>query len=565
MNVSKALFDHPSPEAYRHPFGWTLDLPPMTMPALLERSVAANPDAPLAWFYGRRYSYRAIVAEARAFAAGLQQRGIGKGDRVGLFLPNVPTYPIAYYGAMIAGATVVNFSPLYTAAELEAQVEDSRTRVLVTVDSSQLLPKALEVLGDSSLETLVVASFAAQLPRALGLGFRLFRSRELAPIPRRPDVCRWHDSLGSGDPAQVALNPERDIALLQYTGGTTGTPKGAMLTHQNLSANARQIVHIDPWRGEADVIMGALPLFHVFANACCLNRTVARGGCIVLVPRFEAGEVLKTLQRSGATAFPGVPTMYQALLDHPRLARTDFSRLKICVSGGAPLPAPLRERFEAATGARLVEGYGLTECSGVASTNPYEGEQRPGTIGQPIPETRMRLVDKEDPSADPAPGEPGELVIAGPQIMQGYWNRPDTDATAFVVRDGVKWLRTGDVATIDADGFVRIVDRLKDMIAVGGFKVFPSQLEEALLRHPAVHEALVLGLPDPYHGEMPHGYITLREDADPVSGEDIRAWVNQRIGKHERLAEVVVRESLPKTMIGKLDRKALRSEVTASA
>jgi long-chain acyl-CoA synthetase len=535
------------------------------MPALLERSVAADPHAPLVWFYGRRYSYGAIVAEARAFAAGLQRRGIGKGDRVGLFLPNVPTYPIAYYGAMIAGATVVNFSPLYTAAELEAQVEDSRTRVLVTADSRLLMPKALEVLDNSSLETLVVADFAAQLPRALGLGFRLFRSRELAPIPARPDVSRWHDLLDSGAPVPVMLDPEHDIALLQYTGGTTGTPKGAMLTHQNLTANARQIVHIDPWRGEADVIMGALPLFHVFANACCLNRTVARGGCIVLIPRFEAGEVLKMLERSRATAFPGVPTMYQALLDHPRLARTDFSQLKICVSGGAPLPAPLRERFEAATGARLVEGYGLTECSGVASTNPYQGEQRPGTIGQPIPETRMRVVDKEDPSGDPSPGEPGELILAGPQVMQGYWNRPDTDATAFVVRDGIKWLRTGDVATIDADGFVRIVDRLKDMIAVGGFKVFPSQLEEALLRHPAVHEALVLGLPDPYHGEMPYGYVTLRDGAEAVSGEDIREWINQRIGKHERLAEVSVRESLPKTIIGKLDRKALKAEVEASA
>lgn len=257
--------------------------------------------------------------------------------------------------------------------------------------------------------------------------------------------------------------------------------------------------------------------------------------------------------------------MYQALLDHPRLSKTDFSRLKVCVSGGAPLAAPLRERFEEATGARLVEGYGLTECSGVASTNPYQGEQRPGTIGQPIPETRMRIVDKEDPLRDPEPGEPGELVIAGPQIMQGYWNRPDTDATAFVMRDGTRWLRTGDVAVIDQDGFVKIVDRLKDMIAVGGFKVFPSQLEEALLRHPLVREALVLGLPDAYHGEMPHGYVTLHEGADSVTGAEICDWVNQRIGKHERLAEVVVRESLPKTMIGKLDRKALKAAVTAGA
>jgi len=534
------------------------------MPALFERSVSADPHAPFVWFYGRRYSYREIFAEARAFAAALQRRGIGKGDRVGLFLPNVPTYPIAYYGAMIAGATVVNFSPLYTAAELEAQVEDSRTRVLVTIDSEILMPRALEVLDESSVETLVVASFAAQLPWHLGLAFRLFQGSKLFPPPRRADVVHWKDLVRANEsPSPVALDPEHDIALLQYTGGTTGTPKGAMLTHQNLTANARQIVHIDPWVGDKDVIMAALPLFHVFANACCLNRTMARGGCMVLIPRFEAGEVLRTLQRAGATAFPGVPTMYQALLDHPHLTRTDFGRLRICVSGGAPLPAPLRERFEAATGSRLVEGYGLTECSGVASTNPYQGEQKPGTIGQPLPRTRMRVVDKENPLDDPPQGEPGELVLAGPQVMSGYWNRPETDATAFVVRDGIRWLRTGDVATIDDDGFVRIVDRLKDMIAVGGFKVFPSQLEEALLRHPAVHEALVLGLPDTYRGEMPHGYVTLREDAPPVDAEAIRHWVNDRLGKHERLAEVVVRLSLPKTMIGKLDRKALRAEVSA--
>jgi long-chain acyl-CoA synthetase len=381
-------------------------------------------------------------------------------------------------------------------------------------------------------------------------------------VPKRRDVLDWRACLGSGEPVPVALDPELDIALLQYTGGTTGTPKGAMLSHQNLTANARQIDKLDPWRDDDDVIMGALPLFHVFANACCLNRTVAKGGCVALVPRFEAGEVLKTLQRSRATAFPGVPTMYQALLDHPRLARTDFSHLRVCVSGGAPLPAPVRERFEAATGARLVEGYGLTECSGVASTNPYAAEQRPGTIGQPLPETRVRLIDKEDPLADPLPGEPGELVIAGAQIMRGYWNRPEASAEVFVERYGVRWLRTGDIATIDAEGFVRIVDRSKDMIAVGGFKVFPSQLEAVLLRHPAVREALVLGLPDAYRGEMPHAYVTLRDEATPAQ---ILEWVNARIGKHERLAEVVVRESLPKTMIGKLDRKALKADVLGSA
>jgi long-chain acyl-CoA synthetase len=360
----------------------------------------------------------------------------------------------------------------------------------------------------------------------------------------------------------VVIDPEHDLALLQYTGGTTGTPKGAMLTHQNLSANARQIAAVDPRAGARDVIMGVLPLFHVFANACVLNRTVANGGCIAMLPRFDAGQALKTLQRVKATAMPGVPTMYQALLDHPDLAKTDFTSLRICISGGAPLPTPVKQRFEAATDARLVEGYGLTETSGVVSTNPYEGSDRPGTIGQPLPATRIRLLDKEDPAQDAAAGEPGELAIQGPQIMHGYWNRPEAAAAAFASRSDGLWLRTGDIAVIDDEGYIRIVDRSKDMIAVGGFKVFPSQVEAVLLQHPAVKEALVIGVADPYRGESPRAYVTLRE---PATGEELKDWLNSRIGKHERVDGVVIRTALPKTMIGKLDRKALREMVAREA
>ena len=331
-----------------------------------------------------------------------------------------------------------------------------------------------------------------------------------------------------------------------------------MLTHQNISANARQVVAIDPALGARDMILGVLPLFHVFANVCVLNRTVAMGGCIAMLPRFEAGQALKTLQRVKATAMPGVPTMFQALLDHPQLAKTDFSSLRICISGGAPLPLPLKTRWEAQTGARLVEGYGLTETSGVASTNPYEGEERVGTIGQPLPGTRMLLLDREDPLRDAPAGAPGELAIQGPQVMQGYWQRPEAAATAFTTRPDGRWLRTGDVATIDAGGYAKIVDRIKDMIAVGGFKVFPSQVEAVLLTHPAVKEALVIGVPDPYRGESPRAYVTL---TDQASEAELKDWLNHRVGKHERVDQVVVREALPKTMIGKLDRKSLREEL----
>jgi long-chain acyl-CoA synthetase len=276
-----------------------------------------------------------------------------------------------------------------------------------------------------------------------------------------------------------------------------------------------------------------------------------------MLPRFNAKQTLAALRRTRPTALPGVPTMYQALLDTPGMARADFESVRFCISGGAPLAAELKARFQDATGSSLVEGYGLSESSGVVSCNPYEALNKPGTIGQPVQSTRVRLVDKEDPTRDVPPGEPGELIVSGPQIMKGYWNRPDADGSVFV--DG-HWLRTGDVATIDEDGFIRIVDRLKDMIAVGGFKVFPSQIEAVLYHHPAVKEALVIGIPDPYHGEMPRAYVTLHDDATDT-GEAIRAWLNPQLGKHERVDEVVVRLSLPKTMIGKLSRKDLVAEV----
>jgi long-chain acyl-CoA synthetase len=564
IGMAQDTADTPWLDHYVHPCAWDQTFAPLSMPAMFAASAAANAASPLVDFMGHQYSYSALYAEAQAFAAGLQQLGIAKGDRVGLYLPNVPIYVSAYYGAMIAGATVVNFSPLYTVDELSAQVADSGTRLLVTVDVASLLPTALKVLQGSALETLVVGSLADMLPWVKSVALRLIGRKALSPIPAAPAVLRWRDALGTGAPEPVTLDPEHDLALLQYTGGTTGTPKGAMLTHQNLTANARQIDAIDPRNAERDMIMGVLPLFHVFANATVLNRTVLGGGCIAMLPRFDAGQALKAIQRTRATAMPGVPTMYQALLDHPRLTKTDFSSLRICISGGAALSAPVKARFEAATGSRLVEGYGLTETSGVATANPYEGEDRVGTIGQPIPSTRLRLLDKEDPTRDAPPGEPGELAICGPQVMQGYWNRPDAAADAFAMRDGTRWLRTGDVAVFDAQGYARIVDRIKDMIAVGGFKVFPSQLEAVLVQHPAVKEALVIGVADAYRGESPRAFVTLNDDAE-ISGDALRDWLNARLGKHERVDAVVLRASLPKTMIGKLDRKALRAEVAGEA
>ncbi|ALE17857.1 Long-chain-fatty-acid--CoA ligase [Altererythrobacter epoxidivorans] len=537
------------------------------MPDMFARTSRLRAEAPLIHFLGREYSYSELFEDARRFASALADRGIAKGDRVGLFLPNVPIYVAAYYGAMMAGAIVVNFSPLYTVHELAQQVADSGTRLLVTVDVPELYGTAEKVLHGSGLETLVVGELAAMLPMTKRIGMKLFARSKIAKLASSPDILRWGDLLGK-QPANgfepMPLDPS-GVALLQYTGGTTGTPKGAMLSHANLSINAQQVCGINPFGvPESEVFMGALPMFHVFANTALLNHAVASGASIAMVPRFDAKQVLETIEKYHATGFPGVPTMFQALLDHPDLDSTNLSSLKVCISGGAPLPAPVREQWESRTGVRLVEGYGLTESSGVVSANPYVGERKPGTIGQVVAGTEILLLDKEDPTKLAEDGEPGELAIHGPQIMQGYWNRPETAAETFIEHDGKRWLRTGDVATQDHDGFIEIVDRIKDMIAVGGFKVFPSEVEKVLLQHPAVKEALVLGLPDPYRGESVNGYVTVLEGVD-ITEAEIMGWANERLGKHERLEHIGIRDSLPKTMVGKLDRKTLKAELLGQA
>lgn len=557
MNVNKA-------SQYHHPTPWDTAFEPMALPDMLSRTVAHDPSANFLHFMGRTYSYGEIFEDANRFALGLKEMGIQKGDRVGLFLPNVPIYASAYYGAMMAGAIVVNFSPLYSVEELAWQVGDSGTKALVTVDVPDLYKTAASVLDGSQLETLIVGRLSKMLPWLTGVAMKLFKRGDIAKVDWGPTILNWSDVQGEwvqGSPAPEQIDASQDLALLQYTGGTTGRPKGAMLGHSQLSINAQQTAAINPFgnpRGE--VFMGALPFFHVFANTALLNHAVASGASIAMVPRFETKQVLQTIEKYKATGFPGVPTMFQAMLDHPDLAKTDLSSLKVCISGGAPMPAQVHDRFEEVTGVRVVEGYGLTESSGVVSVNPYAGTRKKGTIGQLVASTEIVLLDKEDPTKLAPDGEPGELAIHGPQVMRGYWNRPEAAADVFVTRGNKTYLRTGDVAVMDEDGFLQIVDRIKDMISVGGFKVFPSVVEDVILEHEAVKEALVIGVPEEYRGEVPRAYITLQEGREE-GADTLKSWLNARIGKHERVDEVVIRKELPKTMIGKLDRKALRAEV----
>ncbi len=566
MNVNTVLLA----ADYHHPVRWTTSFEPVALPDMLERTVQTDPSAPFLHFLGRTFSYGEIFEWAHRFARGLTERGIVKGDRVGLFLPNVPIYAAAYYGAMMAGAIVVNYSPLYSVDELAWQVGDSGTRMLVTLDVPELYDTAAKVLEASELETLVVGQLSQMLPFFKGTALKLFRRSQIADVAWGPRILKWSEMQADwsleawqngGSQPLVELDRHEDLALLQYTGGTTGRPKGAMLGHAQLSINAQQVAALNPSENPRDeVLLGALPFFHVFANTALLNHAVACGASIAMVPRFETRQVLETIARHRATGFPGVPTMFQAMLDHPDLARTDLSSLKVCISGGAPMPGPVHEKFERVTGVRLVEGYGLTESSGVVSANPYEGTRKRGTIGQVVAATEILLLDKENPHKLAPPGEPGELAVHGPQIMRGYWNRPEADETTFIDHEGKTYLRTGDVALIDEDGFLSIVDRIKDMIAVGGFKVFPSVVEDVILEHEAVKEALVIGVPEDYLGEVPRAFVTLKEG---VTAEEaaLKDWLNARVGKHERVDLVVIRSELPKTLIGKLDRKALRAEV----
>ncbi len=548
---------------YAHPVPWDHAFEACALPDMLFATAVRRPDAPALHFLGRVTTYAQLADQVRRAAAGFAAIGVGRGSHVGLFLPNCPHYVVAYYGAMLAGATVVNFSPLYTETELAAQVVDSGATVMVSLDIQALYPTLAQVAAHGVLQTLVIGNLPEALPLLKSLAYRLLKRGDRHALDAPIRHVRFAELLDHAAPAAFpAIDPHNDVALLQYTGGTTGVPKGAVLTHANLSINAMQVAAIDPRPDAPDRILGALPFFHVFANTCVLNRTILNGGEIVMLPRFVLKDALAAITGQRITAIPGVPTMYRAMLESPLLQATDMTSLRICISGGAPMPMELKRDFEAASGATVVEGYGLTESSGVVSTNPYEGLNKTGSIGQPLPGTDIILLDRDDPAKLALPGEPGELAVAGPQIMRGYYARDD--AGVFVEVDGARYLRTGDVATIDADGYVFIVDRLKDMIAVGGFKVFPSILEDVLYKHPSVAEAIVIGIPDVRLGEKPKAFVTLKHGAT-ITGPELLDWLNPQLGKHERAIAVEVRDRLPKTMIGKLSRKELVAEERAKA
>jgi long-chain acyl-CoA synthetase len=546
---------------YDHPVPWDRAFTPMALPDMLAHTARRYPDQIFLHFLGRRFSYGAIAAKVEAAAEGFRRLGVQRGVKVGLFLPNCPHYVIAYYAIMRAGGTVVNFSPLYTADELAHQVDDAGVETMVCLDLEQLFPAIAEVQARGTLKRLIVGNLAEVLPPLKALAYRMFRSADRAKVGYGRSRLRFADLFTHGPiTAAPEIDVHQDIALIQYTGGTTGRPKGALLSHANLSINAAQVHAMDDTPTAHDRILGALPLFHVFANTCVLNRTILAADEIVLMPKFELEDVVRIIPAMKITTLPGVPSMYRALLEHPDIAHVDLTSLRICISGGAPMPKELRDAFVAQTGAKLVEGYGLTESSGVASVNPYDTGGKIGSIGQPMPGTCIVICDQEDPTRILPDGEKGEITLQGPQMMRGYYNRPDADDETFV--EGR--LRTGDVGYIDEDGYVFIVDRMKDLILVGGFNVYPSALEEVLYAHEAVKEAIVIGIDDRRLGQRPKAFVTLQEGAH-VSEADLLGYLNARVGKHERAAAVEIRAELPKTMIGKLSRKELVEKEKARA
>ncbi len=469
-------------------------------------------------------------------------------------LPNSPQFVIAFYGSLLAGLTVVNVNPMYTPGELSYQLADSGADALVILDL--LWPRYAEIAGEHNLKLAVRTGIQDYLPFPKNWLFPLKAKKE-GSWPKTLGGLAWKKFLAGGKGEQnwprLELN---QLALLQYTGGTTGRPKGAMLSHKNLTVNALQVqAWIPDFREGEEVILGVIPFFHVYGMTVAMNLAMTGGGKLVLLPRWNTREVLETIARSKPTLFPGVPTMYVAINTDPATKKYDLTSIRACISGSAPLPVEVAETFEKITGARLVEGYGLTESAPVTHANPIYSQRKIGSIGLPLPSVDAKIVDDE---GRPLPtGEAGELAVKGPNVMLGYWNRPEE--TAQTLKDG--WLFTGDVARMDEEGYFYIVDRKKDMIIAGGYNIYPREVEEVLYQHPAVKEAAVVGVPDAYRGETVKAFLVLKEGyEDEIDEEELKAFARKRLAAYKVPKLWEFRKELPKTAVGKILRRRLREE-----
>lgn len=542
-----------------------LDYPQITMPAALEKTAHKYPDLTALIFKDAKISFRDYNAAVDRFAAALQGLGVKKGDRVAVHLPNCPQFPISYYAVLRIGGIVVPCNPLYTAREMRHQLRDSGAEVIVTL--SAMYPIVKQIRAETDLRHVVVAKIKTYFPSFLNLLFTLSREKKSG---HRVDISgdadtHWFQDVLAGAPARpqsVEVSWD-DVAVLMYTGGTTGVSKGAQLTHKNILVNAEQCrVWLNAEQAQ-EVSMTALPLYHSYAMTTCMNLGALAAGTLLLVPDpRDMDDVLKSIAKHQPTLYPGVPAMYVAINNYPDLAKYDVSSLKACISGAAGLPMEVQQRFQELTGARLVEGYGLSEASPVTHANPIFGENRVGTIGVPWPDTEVKIVDADTGERELGVGEEGELCIRGPQVMKGYWQMPTETANTLRYHggEGGTWLHTGDIARMDEDGYFRIVDRKKDMIlGAGGFNIYPREVEDVLYEHPKVVEAAAVGIPVPDKGERVKVYVVLKE-GEVATEEEIIAFCRENLAPYKVPKFVEFRDDLPKSMVGKILRRVLLEE-----
>lgn len=523
-------------------------------------------------FLGTHLTYRELHDQVINMAGALTALGVAKGDRVGLILPNCPQYLISYYAALRIGAVAVGNNPLYTQRELRHQLRDADCKVVVTLD--MLHPTLAAVQADlpevdQVIVTRITDYMAPPLKWLAPLKFRSeakAQGRPWPPVPKDADVLWWADLMKKrqATPPVAEVDPDSDLAALVYTGGTTGLSKGAALTHRNLVANCVQAKAWFPEiRDGEESGMCILPFFHSYGMTVGMNAGIHRAMKLVLIPRpTDLDSVLDAIEKEKPTLLPGIPRLYIAITEAAAKKGVDLSSINACFSGAAKLPLPVLERFEQATGGRVVEGYGLSETSPITHGNPVDGRRRVGSFGLPYPDTDCRVVDLDDPTKEVAPGEPGELLLKGPQVMNGYWNKPDE--TAQVMLDG--WFRTGDVVRMDEDGFFFIVDRLKEMIIVSGFNVYPNEVEEVLYQHPKVEKVAVIGVPDDTTGEAVKAFIVLRE-GETATADEIIEWCRDPetgMTRYRVPKQIEFRESIPESMVGKVLRRVLVEEERAA-
>jgi len=533
-----------------------VDIPRTTITGLLQDGARRAPGAAALVFFGKKTTYAAYLDQVRRCARSLQDLGLGPGERLGILLPNCPQLAVTYHAILALGGVAVLLNPLNSPKEIAHQLNDSGCRGLVVLD--HLLPKVEEAGENISLDRIMVTGLAEALPWPLSwlYPFKARRQGLACGFTPGPGRLRWRDLLTAQPLTAFPDTKPEDTAVLQYTGGTTGTPKAAILSHKNLLAN---VVQINTWLPRlqygAERVVGLIPFFHSFGLTACMNWPLSQGAATIILPKFDIKTFLSMLRKHRPTVLPGVPTLFVALVNHPELPSIDFSQMWACISGSAPLPQEVRDRFEALTGCRIMEGYGLTEAGPVTHLNPYQQERPPGSIGLPFPSTRARVVDQDTGARDLPPGEVGELVIQGPQVMGGYWQKPEE--TALVLRDG--WLFTGDLAKMDDNGYFYIIDRIKDLIIDGGFKIYPREVEEVLYQHPGVLEAVAYGVPDPYRGERLKVVIVPRPGSH-LATEDIMEFCRPRLAAYKLPKMVEFRTELPKSMVGKVLRRLLREE-----